>query len=238
MTRTEEIGCLLIHGFTSSPTEMAGLAETLRERGYRVSLPVLPGHATHPDDLLLVTYRDWLANVESALRALQAGTQRQVVIGLSMGAVLALHLAASFVVAATVALAPALKLPMWKVAGIRIFAPFNLTRRKKRGPDVRDDHGRTALDSYRAYPLRATREVLRLQRHVRGELHRITAPLLVVHSRQDHTVSVENLDYLARRVRSTHIEKMIVHDSYHVLTVDHDRAAIFARIQEFLARVL
>ncbi len=216
---------------------MAGLAETLRARGYRVDLPLLPGHATHPEELLKVTYRDWITTVEVALLTLQAETRRQIVIGLSMGGVLALHLAANFDFAGVVALAPALKLLWWKERGIRLLTPFNLTRRKKHGPDVNDDHGRAVLDSYLAYPLAATRRLFDLQREVRRELSRITMPLFVAHSSQDHTIPLRNVDYLLQRVRSTYIEKMIVHDSYHVLTVDRDRERIFARICDFILKV-
>ncbi len=228
---------MLIHGFTSSPTEMAGLAETLRTRGYRVDLPLLPGHASQPEALLKVKYQDWIATVESALRTLQSETAQQIVIGLSMGGVLALHLAAQDNFAGVIALAPALKLPLWKEIGIRILSPFNLTRRKAHGPDVNDDHGRALLDSYREYPLLATREVFRLQRLVRRELARITMPLFVAHSLQDHTIPVHNVDYLLQQVKSKHVEKMLVHDSYHVLTVDRDRERIFVRILEFIAKV-
>ena len=238
MTPSHEIGSLLIHGFTSSPAEMQELAATLRERGYHVALPLLPGHATQPEELLHVTYQDWIATVETALQTLQAHTQKQIVIGLSMGGALALHLAANFDFAGIVALAPALRLPRWKEWGVRVLAPFNLTRHKRRGPDVRDAEGRKLLDSYLAYPLIATRELFRLQRHVRAELDRITMPLFVAHSLQDHTIPFQNVAYLLRRVKSQYIEKMILHESYHVLTVDHDRERLFARIHDFIRKVI
>lgn len=238
MTRPEDLGCLLIHGFTSSPTEMAGLAAALRARGHRVLVPLLPGHASHPNELSKVTHQDWIAATEAALQQLQTETRKQIVIGQSMGGVLALHLAARLDFAAVVVLAPALKLVPWKEWGVRLAAPFHLTRRKRRGPDVCDDAGRRSLDSYLEYPLNVTREVFRLQRLVQRELERITMPLFVAHSRQDHTVPVTNVDYVLSRVKSTDVEKMIVHDSYHVLTVDHDHARIFARIFDFMQRVL
>ncbi len=237
MTRLEEIGCLLIHGFTSSPTEMAGLAAALRAQGYHVVAPLLPGHASHPNELTQVTYHDWIATVEGALQRLQAETRKQIVLGQSMGGVLALHLAAQFDFAAVAVLAPALKLVPWKEWGVRLATPFNLTRRKRRGPDVCDEVGRKSLDSYLEYPLVATREVFRLQRLVQRELDRVTMPLFVAHSRQDHTVPVKNVDYLLARIKSNYVEKMIVQDSYHVLTVDHDHAAIFDRIFDFIKRV-
>ena len=41
-----ENACLLIHGLTGSPSEMAYLAERLNTAGYTVKAPLLPGHGT------------------------------------------------------------------------------------------------------------------------------------------------------------------------------------------------
>jgi len=238
MTGGHKVGCLLIHGFTSSPTEMAGLADFLQAKGYAVKVPRLPGHATIPRDLLGVTHVDWMTTAEEALREIRSFTTSQFVIGLSLGGVLALHLASRFDFDGVVALAPALKLPLWQEVAVRALAPFVEMRKKRsRGPDVRDRYGRSRLDSYREYPLAAARETFRLQRRVRAELANITMPLLVIHSRQDHTVPVSNVEYLTKRVGSRHVETMIVEESYHVLTVDVDRKRIFARIAAFVENV-
>ena len=238
MRRPQDIGCLLIHGFTSSPTEMKGLAASLQTAGYRLHLPTLPGHASTPDALAHVSYRDWLNTVESAFRRMQDETQQQIVIGLSLGGALALHLAANFVFSGVVALAPALWVPKWKEYGAYLVGPILKTRRKWRGPDVNDDHGRALLDSYREYPYSALYEVFNLQRVVRRELPQIRMPVLVIHSQQDHVVPVGNVQYLSARASAAPIEEMIVADSYHVLTVDRDRERIFRRIHEFIQKVL
>jgi carboxylesterase len=237
MIRPHDIGCLLIHGFTSSPTEMAELATLLSTQGYTIRAPRLPGHASTPQDLLRVSHHDWVATAEQAFQALRSITQKQIAIGLSMGGTLALHLAAHHAFAGVVALAPALKLPLWAEISVHLLTPFNYIRHKRTGPDVNDGNGKALLDSYNHYPIAAAKSVLRLQRLVRGELHKIKMPLLAIHSRQDHTVPLNNLDYLLARVQSTHVEKMIVDDSYHVLTVDYDREKIFSRITDFIARV-
>jgi carboxylesterase len=51
---------------------------------------------------------------------------------------------------------------------------------------------------------------------------------------RDHVVPFANLQLVAERVRSTHLETMVVAESYHVLTVDRDREQIFQRIQAFI----
>ena len=236
MTTGNHIGCLLIHGFTSSPTEMAGLATFLKSKGYGVRLTRLPGHGSDPNDLLSVTYRDWLQCVENDFAAVCAVSDQQFVIGLSLGGALALHLAARRHFAGVVALAPALKIPNWKVALARLLAPLKTTRLKKAGPDVRDPAGKLLLDSYSSYPIAALQQVFRLQRFVRAELADIQLPLLVIHSKQDHTVPFGNVDYLLKQVRSQAVEVLALEESYHVLTVDVERDLVFARVAAFLER--
>lgn len=216
---------------------MSELAAFLKTQGYLTQTPRLPGHATTPQDLLRVSHQDWLATAEESFQALRSSTQKQIVIGLSMGGLLALHLAANHTFAGVVALAPALKLRPWAKISIRLLSPFNYIRRKPRGPDVHDPRGKALLDGYNHYPIAAAKPLLRLQRLVRAELSKIKIPLLAIHSRQDHTVPIKALDYLFENVQSPHREQMIVEDSYHVLTVDCDREKIFARISDFIKRV-
>jgi len=237
MMPPHEIGCLLLHGFTSSPQEMAGLAALLAAKGFTVRAPRLPGHATHPRDLLHVSHHDWLVAAEQGLQDIRRITRQQVAIGLSLGATLALHLAANFDLAGVVALAPALKLSWWATATVHLLSPFNYIRRKAAGPDVKDRAGKALLRSYQSYPIAAAKPALRLMRLVRAELARITAPLLAVHAVEDHTIPVSNLEYLLQRVQSTQVDKLIVTNSYHVLTVDHDREEIFARVLAFINSV-
>lgn len=216
---------------------MAGLAALLAEKGYTVRTPRLPGHATHPRDLLHVSHYDWLATAEQGLQEIRQISRQQVAIGLSLGATLALHLAANFRVAGVVALAPALKLSWWAAASVYLLSPFNYIRHKAAGPDVKNRAGKALLQSYESYPIAAAKPALRLMRLVRRELPRITAPLLAVHAQDDHVIPVGNLDYLLRQVKSPRVEKLIVTNSYHVLTVDHDHEEIFARVLAFIHHV-
>src|SRR5690554_1252829 len=52
-------GCLLIHGFTGTPSEMRPLGTYLNQQGYTVSGIQLPGHGTKPEDLMRVKWEAW-----------------------------------------------------------------------------------------------------------------------------------------------------------------------------------
>ena len=91
-----DTGCLLLHGFTGSPTETRWLGEFLAEQGYSVLGVRLSGHGTRPEDLIRMRWRDWLANAEDGWHLLRQSTTRIFVIGLSMGGVLTLSLAARY----------------------------------------------------------------------------------------------------------------------------------------------
>lgn len=85
---------LCIHGFTGSPAEMRPLGQHLAAQGYRADGPLLPKHGGMPHDLQGVRWRDWVEAADAALEQLAAQCQRVFVAGLSMGGLLALHLAA------------------------------------------------------------------------------------------------------------------------------------------------
>src|SRR5207249_3975689 len=73
---------------------------------------------------------------------------------------------------------------------------------KPGGPDIADPAVRAASRSYRAMPLGAVLELLRLQAVVRGELGRVTQPALLLHGRHDHSVPLANLERVRRSLGS------------------------------------
>src|SRR5687768_7646312 len=90
-----EDACLLLHGFTGSPWDVRPLGEALAARGLYVRAIQLPGHGSTPEALLQVTRQDWLRAAAQALLSLRE-YRRTFVVGLSMGALLALRLAVDY----------------------------------------------------------------------------------------------------------------------------------------------
>ncbi len=87
-----EIACLLIHGFSGTPTEMRGLGDALAKQGMRVYGVLVAGHNGDPEELIVSGRKTWLTSVEEGLAQLDS-YKNVFVAGLSMGGVLALNLA-------------------------------------------------------------------------------------------------------------------------------------------------
>ncbi|HYE69671.1 MAG TPA: alpha/beta fold hydrolase [Anaerovoracaceae bacterium] len=85
-------GILLIHGFAGDIGEIAPLQDYLTQRGYVVKCPLLPGHGETKKELSQTTYENWITSTEQAYLELSKSCSKIVVIGFSMGGLLAVNL--------------------------------------------------------------------------------------------------------------------------------------------------
>jgi carboxylesterase len=90
------VAVLLLHGWTGWTGRLAPLADRLAQEGFAVRLPRLTGHGTNLDALLRCSWRDWVRQVTDEYIDLQDRFQTVHVAGTSMGALLAVVLAARF----------------------------------------------------------------------------------------------------------------------------------------------
>ena len=80
-----QTGCLLLHGFTSSPHDMHLLGEILHKKGYTVHIPLLPGHGTSEKNLKNIKWYQWFEAAKNELFQLRKTCKKVFVIGFSMG---------------------------------------------------------------------------------------------------------------------------------------------------------
>jgi carboxylesterase len=224
---------------------MRPLGEALAARGFPVRAVRLAGHATDVADLARTRWTDWVASASEGLAQLAREVPRVAVAGMSMGALVALHLAATrpAEVAALVLYSTPLFLGDRRVRILPWLARLPWAARryttipKERGPDIADPVARAASRSYREMPLAAVLELLRLQDTVRKELPLVTQPALLLHGRHDHGVPLANLDTLRRGLGSRDVETHVLERSFHVVTLDYDREELARLAADFLTRV-
>ena len=99
-------GALLLHGFTGTAKEMRPLGEALAAAGVAAHGPLLPGFGPSIGDLTATTAEDWRRATDRAWDEVVASYDVPVLVGFSMGAVLALSAAARLAPARLVLLAP------------------------------------------------------------------------------------------------------------------------------------
>ena len=89
-----EHAVLLIHGLASSPLEVRYLATSLHRAGFSVDAPQLPRYGVVMEGESCGTWQEWLEEIRARYVALESQYETVCVGGLSMGATLALALAA------------------------------------------------------------------------------------------------------------------------------------------------
>jgi len=203
-----------------------------------VSAPLLPGHGVDHHHLERSDRRAWRQAAHDALEALQARCARIVVVGQSMGGLLALELAARRPgLAGVVALAPAL-LPA-RVAWLTLLPlPLRfIAKHEERRPDLVDAERVRDVWSTSHTPLRTVPEVLRLARKTAAALPGVNAPLLVVQGAHDRTVRPASARAVLDRVASVDKELLWLAGSGHIVAVDAERHTVWERVAGFIDRV-
>ena len=230
------VGVLLSHGFTGSPASMRPWGEFLAERGFTVRVPRLPGHGTTWQELNRTPWQDWYAEAEAALDELTARCDHVVVGGLSMGGCLALRLAEqrNQDVTAVVLVNPAVASENKQLKAVPVLKWVVPSR-----PGIGNDIKKPGVDEhcYSRVPLKALHAMTRMWTVTREDLPKVTQPLLLFRSAEDHVVEPLSARIIAQRVSSRDLDEHVLENSYHVATLDHDATSIFDESLKFIRRV-
>jgi len=253
-------GVLLIHGLTGTPMEMKLLGKGLNRAGFTVHGMQLAGHCGNVEDLLATGWHDWYASVEKAADELRSKVDHLFVGGLSMGALLALKLAAERpkqvcgvgVYGATFRYdgwsIPAVArlsflLPLFKKLGIgrnRSFMeapPYGIRDERLRAQvSTAMLGGDSAAAGLPGNPWYSLADMYELAADVRQRLSQVVAPCLVAHASEDDVASVKNAELVMREV-SAPVELLLLKDSYHMITIDKERRTLIERSAAFFEAI-
>jgi len=226
-------GVLLCHGFTGTPASLRPWADYLAASGLTVSLPRLPGHGTTWQDMAHTRWEDWFAEVDRAYEELRGHANEIFLMGLSMGACLALRLTElrGDGVAGLVLVNPSL------TADTKLFllAPvlkFVVPSLKGIGSDIKKE-GASEL-SYDRTPVRAAATLPQLWKVTQQQLGEVRQPVLVYLSTTDHVVGPASMRILRAALPAAQLTVRECANSYHVATLDNDADQIFEGSLEFV----
>lgn len=221
-----KVGIIFVHGFTGSPISMRPWAEFFHTKGFTVSVPLLPGHGTLPEDLNRVRWEQWPAKVEAELEWMHAQGLTVFIFGLSMGGGTTLNIALkhSSSLAGIV-----LVNPMIHVKFVPPQIAWFISRFQRQRDSVGDDIKKPGVTEhgYDSLPAIGVYQLLKMLTYTRKRLHDVTVPLMLFHSREDHTLPVSNTEIIMKGVGSLQKQRIELINSYHVATLDFDADIIF-----------
>ncbi len=228
--------CLLIHGFSGSPTEMQGLGLYLAKNGVRVEGVRLAGHGTEPEELRSVTWCDWLTSAAEGLERLSAGGRTVTIIGFSMGGLLGLHLcqAHSPLVKGMVTISSPIYFQDQRIHLIPVVRHVIRWHRVKRPSHNTDPEAHTRYHSYRRYPLVAVDHLLNLMRVTRKLLPRVHTPALIMQGMRDRVVDPRSALYIYNHIGSPKKELVWWPNSGHGVIFDSEREEVWHKVLHFV----
>jgi carboxylesterase len=253
-------GVLLVHGLAGTPNEMRQLGRSLQGAGFEVQGVQLAGHCGTLDDLVATHWQDWTASVHAAAQQLRARVDRLVVMGLSMGAVLSLELAATrpdlvdgvgalstsfwhdgwsmpFFTRLAFLLKPVRALGLGRRRMFLERPPYGIRNEGIRKYVVAQMHGGdSGAAGLSGTPWYSIIEMHDLSKHVQRCLGAVRAPCLVAHATEDDVSSIANADLVSSQVQGP-VERLMLEHSYHMVTIDSDRRLLTERVIAFVRRI-
>jgi carboxylesterase len=231
------IGVVVSHGFTGTPASMRPWAEHLAAAGYSVRLPLLPGHGTRWQDANETGWADWYGAIEGAYDELAVRCEQVFAVGLSMGGTLVTRLAEQKgdAIAGLVLVNPSYATERFDARFAKYIKGI-VKSRPAIGSDIKKP-GVTEL-AYDRTPVGAFASLQEFWAIVLADLGRVTAPVLMYRSLEDHVVEALSSKLLLTRATSTDVREVVLTDSYHVATLDNDAPQIFDGSVEFIRSVV
>ena len=247
-------GALLIHGLGGTEYDLGLMHKVLLAAGIETHGLTLPGHGGQPQDLLDVRMEDWLEAVVRRYRELLPQYESLHVLGMCMGALLAVELCKKERHSAgrLVALAAPVYLDGWSTPWYSVLrhllylVPGVSERMRVEEEDpfgIKSDLVRTIVKAkfargdnfhYPWVPLACIRQVDRLRRQVMRGLDGIVCPTLIVHAEEDELTSPKSARFLRRGIPES--ELVLVNNSYHMICVDNDREQVAASVLQFFGK--
>ena len=226
-------GCLLIHGFTGAPYEVNPLAEFLRERtDWDIVVPTLPGHG---DELQLkgIQSDQWMNCAEEELQSLMKRNNEIVVIGFSMGGLIASDLSVRYSVKKLVLLSAAYKyihLPQILIE-IRSMIKAGIT-----GKLLRNEWFLHYQRKINQTPISATRQFRKVVKGTRPSFNKITIPTFIAQGEKDGIVPPNSARLIYKQIPSEEKELYFDPNSRHLICHADANEMLFNRILTFLQK--
>jgi len=228
------IGVLCIHGFSGGPYEIEPFSAYLRTHTeWLIVEPTLSGHgdALHMSGF---TAKHWLMDAELAFRTLAKKVDEVIVVGFSMGGIIALYLAKRYKVKKLVLLSAAAK----------YVSPKQLVKDFKMLASDAYHHNLPSNELFLRYrhkfnnvPLASTIEFMKLVRIVEPYYRHIKTPAFIVQGKLDGIVPYHTAQFLFDELASRNKILYFSDNSKHHICLEDDCSDWFPKVLLFLKEI-
>lgn len=229
------LGVLILHGFTGSLDTVRAVVPQAEALGLPWRMPALRGHNTRYEDLVGVTWSDWVADAEAALVDLLRECEQVIVVGLSMGALCAIQLGLKHPqgIAGLVLIAPALRFkdPLTHLTPIlKLLFPFwdspSSFLDKRLEAEV--------CTNYKKFPTAAFAQLLNLANETERRLPELKLPIVGVFARKDQIIHPIVPKLLEEKAGGP-VKLVFYETSGHEMLQDNQAAAVAVGVGEAIA---
>ncbi|WP_016995016.1 alpha/beta hydrolase [Lysinibacillus boronitolerans] len=225
------VGVLCIHGFSGGPYEVEPFTTYLRSHtNWIIEEPTLSGHG---EELHMSGFKakHWLMDAELAFRALAKKVDEVIVVGFSMGGIIALYLAKRYKVKKLVLLSAAAK----------YVSPKQLVKDFKMLATEAYHHNLTNNELFQRYhhkfnnvPLASTVEFMKLVRMVAPYYRHIQIPVFIVQGKLDGIVPYHTAQFLFDELASKDKILYFSDNGKHHICFEEDCSEWFPQVLMFL----
>ncbi len=245
---------LLLHGLCSTPDELLSVNGVLSRAGLRVQNMMIPGYSFDPSKTRqeATSHESWIQSVIEEVRAIRAQGMGVNLIGLSAGVTVALGVALQIPkeIDQLILLSTPLIIDGWNIPFYHFLLPLALYtpvgalwRYKESSPyGVKNERIRQWIErelvqrrvsqaGASVLEVAHLREHDRLRRAVMRNLPGQGLPnVMIIHAKEDEVAGLSNVKWLEERWQGGEVQTLLLDNSYHMITIDNDRAQVCAEI--------
>lgn len=225
LNESKKIKCLIIHGFGGGVHEIKPLDEYLTSLGYKTVCPILKGHSSTKKDMKKATYSEWIDSAEQELLLLKENGDEVIIIGFSMGGLIAFNLACKHNIKGVVTINTPIY--FWNIN--RVFLNLLEDIKNKKCNNIR-----RYLKAKNNSPFPAMIQFLLLLNQTKRKFENIDCPILTIQAEDDDTVRIKSVNYIYKNISSSKKTIKYFPKGGHLILLSKTAELVMACIEDFL----
>lgn len=213
----KKYGVIIFHGFSANLNSIENIRSKLHPLDIPILSPVLCGHGQDsPDSLRDISWQQWIEDAEKSMKEMHNQAEKIIIIGHSMGGLLALYLASKYkndIDSIVLAAAPIKLNSIFAPFGsMHFLTPLLLTFGCKHNMNAKyySEELLKQNKNYRWVPFKALKQLFKLIKVTEKLLPEINCPVLLLQSYNDTIVAKDTSTYIYDNISTNSNDKQLV----------------------------